>query len=53
MNYDCVVNLTDLEILSSQWLQSNTDCFEADLDGDLSVNIKDFSQFASDWDNVQ
>jgi hypothetical protein len=47
INLDCVVDVTDLALMASQWLDGA--CLEwmgADLDG---VNLTDFSLLAGDW----
>ena len=48
---DCIVNLNDLLVFSSQWLQdsgcSGLGC--ADLNGDYNVNMADYALLAANW----
>jgi endo-1,4-beta-xylanase len=52
LNADCQVNLLDLSILASQWLNtgdcsSNIDC--ADLNSDSKVNFQDFARMGQNF----
>ena len=45
-NLDSIVDINDLQLLSLQWL---SDIGSADLTGDNSLNIEDFSLLAANW----
>jgi L-ascorbate metabolism protein UlaG (beta-lactamase superfamily) len=51
LNWDCKVNGTDLQVLTSRWLDPN--CLspgcEADTDGIAGVNMSDFGLLAESW----
>jgi L-ascorbate metabolism protein UlaG (beta-lactamase superfamily) len=51
LNWDCKVNLEDVRILTSRWLDPN--CLapgcEADIDANSGVNMSEFSLLAGDW----
>lgn len=51
LNWDCKVNLKDLQILTGRWLDPN--CLapgcEADIDGVHGVNMAELSLMAGDW----
>jgi hypothetical protein len=54
LNADCVVNETDLEVLSYQWLDPQGLCSGqspgcANLDGAEGVNLVDYALLAGDW----
>ena len=48
---DCEVNILDLVILASYWLDDvNTDC---DISGDGDTNLLDAAYMADQWYNIQ
>jgi len=51
LNWDCKVNWTDLQILTSRWLDHNCAApgCEADTDGIPGVNMFDFGLLAEKW----
>ncbi|HBG28855.1 MAG: hypothetical protein A2Y10_00600 [Planctomycetes bacterium GWF2_41_51] len=48
INFDCYADLTDLQNLSLEWLES-TEPMYADIDASSEVNFDDFVIFADDW----
>ena len=48
LDNDCLVGMSDLAILADYWLQLGD--FDADLNGDGSVNFPDFAKLAENWD---
>jgi hypothetical protein len=50
---DHVVNITDLSILSSKWLQTGASLGRADMNTDGIVNITDLSILSSNWGKTQ
>jgi hypothetical protein len=53
INMDHVVNITDLSILSSKWLQTGASLGRADMNTDGIVNITDLSILSSNWGKTQ
>ena len=47
LDNDCYVGISDLAILADYWLQSGI--FDADFDGDGSVNFLDFAELGGNW----
>jgi hypothetical protein len=50
INSDCVVNMADLSILSSNWARTGKN--EADLNGDQIVNMADLSILSTNWGKI-
>jgi endo-1,4-beta-xylanase len=52
---DCQVNLTDVEMLSRNWMNTDCtisgDCLDADIEFDGWIDLFDFAFLASDWLN--
>jgi hypothetical protein len=47
----CVVGLDDLANFVEQWLITSRETLAADIDGNHSVNFRDFGRFAANWCN--
>ena len=48
LNGDCVVDFTDLEVMTGDWLATGPDV-AADLNADTMVDLKDYAVLANQW----